>query len=181
MTTRTNIRRSAAVLLVAGAAAGATALTTGTAAAMPTDFHCTSGQITSQLVYGGAGAGGRDAAIQFTAKAGETCTLPGSLPLELVGARDVLLSSDAAPDAPSVEISDGSSAYIPLHWSAIGSPGQQETPLAITATAPQETSPRGDISDPRITLPWNFGAVNAAPESHTIRTGAMTAGTAPTV
>ncbi|WP_039921826.1 DUF4232 domain-containing protein [Amycolatopsis decaplanina] len=180
MTTRTNIRRSAAVLLAAGAAAGATVLTTGTAGAMPTDFHCTSGQVTSRLVYGGAGAGGRDAAIQFTAKSGETCTLPGSLPLDLVGARDVVLSSDAAPDAPSVEVSDGSSAYIPLHWTAIGSP-EQETPLAITVTAPQETSPRGDTSDRRITLPWNFGAVNAAPESHTIRTGAMTAGPAPTV
>ncbi|GAB3744411.1 hypothetical protein GCM10027598_78950 [Amycolatopsis oliviviridis] len=180
MTTRKNIRRSAVVLLVAGAAAGFTVSAAGTAAAMPTDFDCTSGQVTSQLVYGGAGAGGRDAAIQFTAKQGETCTLPGTLPLDLVGAHDVVLSSDAAPDAPRVEISDGSSAYIPLHWSAIGSP-QQETPLAITVTAPQETSPRGDTSDPRITLPWDFGAVNAAPESHTIRTGAVTAGTAPTV
>ncbi|PNE16358.1 DUF4232 domain-containing protein [Amycolatopsis sp. BJA-103] len=180
MTTHTNIRRSAAVLLVAGVAAGATVLATGTAGAMPTDFHCTSGQVTTRLVYGGAGAGGRDAAIQFTAKQGETCTLPGRLPIDLVGARDVLLSSDAAPDAPSVEIGDGSSAYIPLHWSAIGAP-RQETPLAITITAPQETSPRGDTSDPRITLPWDFGAVNAAPESHTIRTGAITAGAAPTV
>ncbi|GAA1991414.1 DUF4232 domain-containing protein [Amycolatopsis minnesotensis] len=181
MTARTNVRRIAATLLVAGAAAGVTAVATGTASAMPTDFNCTSGQVTSQLVYGGAGAGGRDAAIQFTAKPGETCTLPGSLPTGLVGAHDVLLSSDAAPDAPSVQISDGSSAYIPVHWSATGSPGEQETPLAITVTAPQETSPRGDTSDPLITLPWNLGEVNATPESHTIHTGAMTAGTAPTV
>ncbi len=181
MTTRTSIRRNVAVLLVTGAAAGATVLTAGTAGAMPTDFHCTSGQVTSRLVYGGAGAGGRDAAIEFTARPGETCTLPGSLPIDLVGARDVVVSSTAAPDAPAVEVSDGSSAYIPLHWSVVGVPGHQETPLAVTVIAPQETSPRGDTSDPRITLPWDFGAVNAAPESHTIRTGAMTAGTAPTI
>ncbi|SFO07035.1 DUF4232 domain-containing protein [Amycolatopsis rubida] len=175
------VRTTAAALLVAGAAAGTVALTTGTASAMPTDFNCTSGQVTTKLVYGGAGAGGRDGAVQFTAKPGETCTLPGSLPVDLTGAHDVLVSSDAAPDAPAVEVSNGSSAYLPLHWTAIGAPGEQETPLALTVTAPQETSPRGDTSDPKIDLSWNLGGVDATSGSHTVHTGTMTAGTAPTI
>ncbi|SEP29358.1 DUF4232 domain-containing protein [Amycolatopsis saalfeldensis] len=175
------LRRTVAALAVAGATAGLTALAAGTANAMPTDFTCTSGQLTTKLVYGGAGAGNREGFIQFTANPGETCTLPASLPVDLVGAHDVLLNQQVPAEAPAVHLSNGSSAYIPLHWTAIEAPAQQQTPLAIDVTAPQETTPRGDQSDPRIAVPWSLGDVDASPESHTIDVGAVTAGLAPAV
>jgi hypothetical protein len=175
------LRRTVAALAVAGGAAGLTALAAGTANAMPTDFNCTSGQLATKLVYGGAGAGNREGFLQFTAKPGETCTLPASLPVDLVGAHDVLVDQQVPADAPAVRLSNGSSAYLPLHWTAIESSAQQQTPLAIDVTAPQETTPRGDQSDPRITVPWNLGDVDASAASRTIDVGAVTAGVAPAV
>ncbi|WP_329067935.1 DUF4232 domain-containing protein [Amycolatopsis sp. NBC_01480] len=174
------LRRTVAALAVAVAAAGLTALAAGTANAMPTDFNCTSGQLTTKLVYGGAGAGNREGFIQLTAKPGETCTLPASLPVDLVGAHDVLVNQLPA-DGPAVQLTNGSSAYIPLHWTAIEAPAQQQTPLAIDVTAPQETTPRGDQSDPQISVPWNLGDVDASAASHTIDVGAVTPGLAPAV
>ncbi|WP_328604550.1 DUF4232 domain-containing protein [Amycolatopsis sp. NBC_00345] len=181
MNTRTTLRRTVAALAVAGAAAGATALAAGTANAMPTDFNCTSGQITTKLVYGGAGAGNREGFLQFTAKPGETCTLPASVPVDLVGAHDVLVNQQVPADAPAVQLTNGSSAYIPLHWTAIDPSSQQQTPLAIDVTAPQETTPRGDQSDPEITVPWSLGGVDTSAASHSVDVGAVTAGVAPAV
>ncbi|GAB3893049.1 hypothetical protein GCM10029964_069200 [Kibdelosporangium lantanae] len=157
------------------------ALVPNTASAMPTDFDCTAGDMNTTLVYGGAGAGNRYAAIQFTANPGVTCTLPGSLPVDLVDAHDVLINNEAPADAPPVQLSEGSPAYVPLHWTAIAGPDQQQTPLAVTVTAPQESNPRGDYSDPNISLTWPFSAVDTTPESHTIDVGAVTQGTAPAV
>ncbi|MDT8911255.1 DUF4232 domain-containing protein [Amycolatopsis sp. PS_44_ISF1] len=181
MNTRTTVRRTVTALAVAGAAAGASALAAGTANAMPTDFNCASSQISTKLVYGGAGAGNRQAALQFTANPGETCTLPGSLPVNLVGAHDVLVNPQAPADAPSVQLTDGSSAYIPLHWTAIDASSQQQTPLAIDVTAPQTTTPRGDQSDPEISVPWSLGGVDTSQVSHSIDVGAVTPGLAPSV
>ena len=171
--------RTIAALAVAGTTAGVIALVPNTASAMPTDFDCTAGDMYTALVYGGAGAGNRYAAIQFTAKPDVTCTLPGALPVDLVGAHDVLIDNQAPADAPSVELSADSPAYVPLHWTAIAAPDQQQTPLAVTVTAPQEYNPRGDYSDPNISLTWPFSAVDTTPESHTIDVGAVTPGTAP--
>lgn len=168
-----------ATLAVAGAAAGVTVLATGSAQAMPTDFECTSGQVSATLVPGDAGMGNRGGYVQFTANPGESCTLPGSLPAELTGARDVLLAPDAPADAPPVQLSDGSSAYVQLHWTGIEAAADQETPLAITMTAPQTVDPRGVESDPAITLDWTLGPVDATPQNHTIDVGAVTPGTAP--
>lgn len=166
------------ITVLAATALAATGLAAGTANAMPTDFHCTAGDLDTTLVYGGAGAGQRYASVQFTAKPGVSCTLPGSLSLDLVGAHDVLIDNQARGDAPAVRVSEGSPAYLPLHWSAIEE--QQQTPLALIFTAPQQYNPRGDYSDPQVTLPWTFGGVDAAPENHTIDAGAVTPGPAPT-
>ncbi|GAA0622269.1 hypothetical protein GCM10010174_46410 [Kutzneria viridogrisea] len=184
MTVRTTLRSTALALAVAGAAAGASTLVAGTAAAatpdVPSVFPCTSNQFTSKLVYGGAGMGNRYAAIQFTANPGERCTLPGKLDVKLIGAHNVLVNDQAPADARSVALSDGSSAYVPLHWTSIEPTDGQQTPNAVSFAAPSEYNMHGDYINPNIDLPWDLGAVDADSVSHTIDVGAMTQGTAPT-
>jgi hypothetical protein len=184
MTARRTLRRTAAALVVAGAAAGAAALAAGTATAAtpdaPSVFECTSNQFTTQLVYGGAGMGNRDAAIQFTANPGERCYLPGNLAVNLVGADNVLINNEAPADAPAVALTDGSSAYVPLHWTSIEPAAGQQTPNAISVDAPGRYNPHGDYINPTVDLPWTLGAVDADSVSHTIDVGAVTPGLAPT-
>ncbi|WP_370940419.1 DUF4232 domain-containing protein [Amycolatopsis sp. cg13] len=176
-----NIRRIAIAVAVAGGAAAAFA---GTAAATTasTDssaLPCTANQFSTKLVYGGAGAGQRQAALQFTANEGERCVLSGRADVNLVGAHDVLVNNEASADAPPVLIANGSSAYVPLHWTAIGSDDEQQTPNAVTMTAPADSNPHGDPIDPNVTVDWTFGAVDANADSHTIDVGTLTAGEAP--
>ncbi|TDV57642.1 DUF4232 domain-containing protein [Actinophytocola oryzae] len=185
MTTRTTIRRTLTAAALAGAAGVAGVVAGGTAdAATPGDgssvLPCTSNQFTARLVYGGAGAGNRYAAIQLTGKVGERCALPGRLPVTLVGARDVLIDNEAPDDAPGVALSNGSSAYVQLHWTGIEAPDEQETPNGISVTAPAASNPHGDPIDPSVTLPWTLGPVDAVPATHTIDVGPLTRGTAPT-
>ncbi|KAA9166786.1 DUF4232 domain-containing protein [Amycolatopsis acidicola] len=206
MTIRTILRRTAATLALAGIATGASALAvstasasefslgsgvasvssasqaqgTGSASSASTVSECTSNQFTAELVYGGAGMGNRNAAIQITANPGERCYLPGNLTTNLVGAHNVLLTSTAPADAPNVALTDGSSAYIPLHWTGIEAAADQQTPNAITFDAPADSNMHGDYIDPTVSLDWTLGAVDASANSHTIEVGAVTQGTAPT-
>lgn len=176
-----NIRRIAVAVAVAG---GAAAVFAGTANATTTEssaLPCTANQFSTKLVYGGAGAGQRNAAMQFTANQGERCVLSGRADVDLVGAHNVLVNNEAPADAPPVLIANGSSAYVPLHWTAIGSDDEQQTPNALTVTAPAASNPHGDPIDPNVTVDWTFGAVDAGADSHTIDVGAMTAGEAPAV
>jgi uncharacterized protein DUF4232 len=185
MTTRTTLRRTAAALAVAGVTAGAVALAAGTASAATTDTAtvspCTSNQFTTQLVYGGAGAGNRYAGIQLTANPGERCYLPGNLTVNLTGADNVLLNNTAPADAPPVALTDGSSAYIPLHWTSVEPSDEQQSPVAISVDAPNQYNAHGDYINPTVDLPWNLGYVDASAANHTIDVGAVTAGPAPSV
>ncbi|MFF0146816.1 uncharacterized protein DUF4232 [Amycolatopsis sulphurea] len=182
MTIRTTVRRTAAALAVAGVAAGAGAyFATSASAAEPTVFPCTSNQFTTKLVPGDSGAGNRHAALQFTANMGERCYLPGSLSVSLVGAHNVLVNNEAPANAPAVALVDGSSAYVPLHWTAIAGEEEKQTPNAITVTAPSDSNLHGDRIDPSVQVGWSLGAVDANEGSHTIDVGAVTQGVAPTV
>ncbi|MGW7538862.1 DUF4232 domain-containing protein [Amycolatopsis sp. NPDC054798] len=176
-----NIRRIAVAVAVAGGAAAVFAGTAGatTATTDSSALQCTANQFSTKLVYGGAGAGQRHAALQFTANPGERCFLPGKADVGLIGAHNVLVNNEAAADAPPVLLADGSSAYVPLHWTAIGSEGEQQTPNGLTMTAPADTNPRGDYINPNVTVDWTFGAVDADQNSHTIDVGALTPGEAP--
>lgn len=174
-----NIRRIAVAVAVAG---GAAALFAGTAVATTAEssaLPCTANQFSTKLVYGGAGAGQRQAALQFTANPGERCVLPGRADVDLVGAHNVLVNNEAPADAPPVLIANGSSAYVPLHWTAIGSDDEQQTPNSVTVTAPADSNPHGDPIDPNVSVDWTFGAVDANQDSHTLDVGALTAGEAP--
>lgn len=179
MTTRTrNIRATVAAVAVA-AAAGATAMITGgtASAATASTLPCTADQFTVELVPGHPGAGNRYAAIQLTGKEGERCSVPGRLPVDLVGARDVLLENDARPDAPAVGLTGGVTAYAQLHWTGIESAAEQETPNAISVIAPSASNPHGDPVDATVTLPWDLGPVDASRDTHTITVGPLTPGT----
>ncbi|MEW2499182.1 DUF4232 domain-containing protein [Amycolatopsis sp. NPDC047767] len=191
MTTRKTISRVVAAVAVAGIAAGATALAAGTASAAPASAAsagssassvqpCTSNQFTSKLVYGGAGASNRYGALQFTANPGERCYLPGNLEVDLVGAHNVLINNTAPADAPAVALVDGSSAYVPLHWTGIEPYAQQQTPNAVNVVAPSDSNQHGDYINPNITVDWTLGVVDADSVSHTIDVGAVTQGLAPT-
>ncbi|ONI90986.1 hypothetical protein ALI144C_01800 [Actinosynnema sp. ALI-1.44] len=186
MTIRTTVRRTAAALAVAGVAAGTGAFFATSASAAPaggdepTVFACTSNQFTTKLVPGDAGAGQRHGALQFTANPGERCYLPGRIDVNLVGAHNVLINNEADANAPAVPLSNGSSAYVQLHWTGIASEEEQQTPNGITVTAPSDTNMRGDYIDPNVLVDWNLGAVDANEGSHTIDVGAMTQGEAPT-
>lgn len=180
MTTRPSIRRTVTVLAVTGAAASAVVAGAGAASAMPTDFNCASGQVDTTLVAGDPGAGQRYASLVFTAKPGDSCTLPGALPVTLTGADGVTVTPDpAAADAPPVTVADGAPASMLLHWTGIEAPENQVSPTSVTVTAPATTTPRGDTFDPAITLPWNQGAVDDSAEAHNLTVGPVTAG-APT-
>ncbi|HVV13502.1 DUF4232 domain-containing protein [Amycolatopsis sp.] len=204
MIIRKTLRRTAAALAVTGIAAGGSALLAGTAAAADgftlgaatasisqapgagsassasSVAECTANQFTAKLVYGGAGMGNRDAAIQLTANPGERCYLPADLTTNLVGADNVLLADQAPAGSPDVALTDGSSAYIPLHWTSIEPSSAQQTPNAITFDAPSDSNMHGDYINPTVELPWDLGAVDADQTSHTIEVGAVTQGTAPT-
>jgi hypothetical protein len=170
----TGLRRLVAGTAVLGATA-AVALTSATAAsAMPTDFRCTSAQVDTTLVPGSPGAGQRWATVTFTAKPGVTCNFQGSLPVTLAGAPGITVTNDGA-DAPLVTISDGQSATMVLHWTGIESPANQVQPASITVVAPSDTDPRGVTSDPRITLPWNLGAMDDSAQAHELIVGPVTA------
>ncbi|MEA5360156.1 DUF4232 domain-containing protein [Amycolatopsis sp., V23-08] len=180
MTVRPSIRRTVTALAVTGAAASAVVAGAGAASAMPTDFNCTSGQVDTTLVAGDPGAGQRYASVVFTAKPGDSCTLPGSLPVTLTGADGITVTTDpAAADAPPVTVADGAPASMLLHWTGIEAPENQVSPVSVTVTAPATTTPRGDTSDPAITLPWTQGAMDNSTEAHTLTVGPVTAG-APT-
>ncbi|MCR6487989.1 DUF4232 domain-containing protein [Amycolatopsis sp. OK19-0408] len=179
MSARPSIRRTVTALAVTGAAATAVVAAAGTAAAMPTDFRCTSSQVDTTLVAGSPGAGQRYAFVQFTAKPGETCTLQGALPVALADAPGVTVTADpAAADAPSVTVTEGAPASMLLHWTGIEAAESQVEPSSVTVTAPQTTTPRGDTSDPAITLPWNQGPLDDSAEAHALTVGAVTAGPA---
>ncbi|MFJ1768392.1 DUF4232 domain-containing protein [Amycolatopsis sp. NPDC088138] len=178
MTIRPSVRRTVTVLAVTGAAASAVVAGAGAASAMPTDFNCASGQVDTTLVAGDPGAGQRYASVVFTAKPGESCTLPGALPVTLTGADGVTVTADpAAADAPPVTVADGAPASMLLHWTGIEAPENQVSPTSVTVTAPATTTPRGDTFEPAITLPWNQGAVDDSAEAHTLTVGPVTAGT----
>ncbi|MFI5610692.1 DUF4232 domain-containing protein [Amycolatopsis sp. NPDC051903] len=170
-------RRAAAVTGLAGAAVAAVAFASaGTASAMPTDFRCTAGQVDTTIVAGDPGAGQRYANVVFTAKPGESCNLEGALPVAFTGADGVTVTADpSAANAPLVTISDGQQATMLLHWSGIEGPEQQVQPTSVTITAPGVTTPRGDTSDPRITLPWNQSPLDNAPEAHEVTVGPVVA------
>ncbi|ALG08448.1 DUF4232 domain-containing protein [Kibdelosporangium phytohabitans] len=186
MTIRTTVRRTAAAIAVAGVAVGTGAFFATSASAAPaggdepTVFPCTSTQFTTKLVAGDAGAGNRYGALQFTANEGERCYLPGRIDVGLVGAHNVLIDNQADPDAPAVALSNGSSAYVQLHWTAIAGGEEQQTPNGITVTAPSDSNMRGDYIDPNVLVDWDLGAVDANQGSHTIDVGATTQGEAPT-
>jgi len=166
--------------LVVAAVGAATLAAGGTAVAAPATssvLPCTSNQFTADLVYGDAGAGNRYATIQLTGKEGERCYVPGRLAVTLVGAHDVLIDNQAPADAPAVALTGGSSAYAQLHWTAIAGPEEQQTPNALSVTAPAASNPHGDPIDPEVTLPWTLGPVDAFPGSHTIDVGPLTQGT----
>lgn len=178
MATRLNVRRAVVVVAVAGAAAAGSAVLAGTASAMPTDFNCTSAQVDTSLSWGDPGAGQRYGYVQFTAHAGVRCSIGGALPLTLAGAPDVTVEEDQTP-SESVSIFNGESATMLLHWTGIEAPADQETPTSVTVTAPASEDLAGNVSDPEITLPWTLGPLDAAPEAHTLRVGAITFGAAP--
>jgi hypothetical protein len=179
MPARPSLRRTVTALAVTGMAATAVAAAAGTASAMPTDFACTASQIDTTLVAGSPGAGQRYAYVQFTAKPGESCTLQGALPVALTGADGIAVTPDpAAADAPPVTVTDGAPASMQLHWTGIEAPENQVRPASVTVTAPQTTTPRGDTSDPAITLPWNQGPLDDSAEAHGLTVGAVTAGPA---
>ncbi|QRP45232.1 DUF4232 domain-containing protein [Amycolatopsis sp. FDAARGOS 1241] len=182
MTTRKIFSRAIAAVAVAGVAAGVTALAAGTASADPASSvqPCTSNQFTTKLVYGGAGAGNRYGAIQLTANPGERCSLTPQLPVTLTGAHNVLVDYQIPADAPSVAIVDGSSAYVPLHWTGIEPSDNQQTPNGISVAAPSDSNQRGDYIDPSVFMDWTLGAVDADSVSHTIDVGPVTQGLAPT-
>lgn len=170
----TVVRHALAVTAAVGIAATAAVLTAGTATAMPTDFRCTSSQVSTTLVAGDPGAGQRYAQVRFTAKPGETCNLTGALPVQLTGAPGVSVLQDDT-NAPVVTISDGHSATMLLHWSAIEDPAHQVTPSSVTVTAPASTDPRGNTSDPAITLPWKQGPIDSSAGAHALIVSAVTA------
>nr|WP_042195165.1 DUF4232 domain-containing protein [Kibdelosporangium sp. MJ126-NF4]CEL21746.1 hypothetical protein [Kibdelosporangium sp. MJ126-NF4]CTQ92526.1 hypothetical protein [Kibdelosporangium sp. MJ126-NF4] len=184
MTIRTTVRRTAAALAVASVAAGtgaffATSASAAPAGDEPTVFPCTSNQFTTKLVYSDAGAGNRYGALQFTANPGERCYLPGKLDVDLVGAHNVLINNEADANAPAVALTDGSSAYVQLHWTAIAGEDEQQTPNGITVTAPSDTNMHGDYINPNVLTNWDLGPVDANEGSHTIDVGALTQGLAP--
>ncbi|MBK1787452.1 DUF4232 domain-containing protein [Prauserella cavernicola] len=174
MTIRTHLRRTGATLAVATMAAGVATLASGAAQAESTDLGCTAQQVDTTLVPGEPGAGSRYGYLEFTAKPGEACYLSGSVPVNLVGAHDVLLSNEAPSDAPHVYLRDGSSAHVNLRWTAIAANDQQQKPLAITVDTP------GNPEAPAISVPWTLDSVDATPDSHTVHVGAATGGPAPT-
>ncbi|WP_216210904.1 DUF4232 domain-containing protein [Amycolatopsis aidingensis] len=181
MTTRSMIRRTTAALAVAGVTAGVATFAAGAASAEPTVFECTANQVSTKLVYGGAGMGSRHGAIEFTARQGERCVLPGTLPVDVTGAAGVRVRHTAPEDAPAVGLNSGGSAYVPLHWTAIGPAGQQQTPDTITVTVPSDRNPHGDHIDPEIGLNWSLGGIDARPGHRALEVGAVTAGPAPAV
>ena len=173
------LRRIAAGAVILGAAVAL--VPAGVASAMPTDFRCTSAQVTTTLVPGSPGAGQRYAYVQFTAKPGQSCNFQGSLPVSLAGAPGIAVTTDAdAANAPLVTIADGQSATMLLHWTGIEAPANQVTPDSVTVVAPSDTDPSGVTSDPHITLPWNQGAMDDSAQAHDLIVGAVTAGAAPT-
>lgn len=179
MSVRPHVRRTVVALAVTGAATTAVVAAAGTASAMPTDFACTASQVDTTLVAGSPGAGQRYASVQFTAKPGETCTLQGALPVALTGAEGITVTPDpAAADAPRVTVTDGAPASMLLHWTGIEAPEHQVEPASVTVTAPQTTTPRGETSDPAITLPWNQGPLDDSAEAHELVVGPVTAGPA---
>ncbi|WP_326566112.1 DUF4232 domain-containing protein [Amycolatopsis rhabdoformis] len=169
-------RRAATVTALAGTAVAAVALAgAGTASAMPTDFRCTASQVDTTIVAGDPGAGQRYATVVFTAKPGESCNFQGALPVSFTGADGVTVTPDTTSDAPLVTIADGQQATMLLHWTGIEAPEHQVQPTAITITAPATTTPRGDTSDPRITLPWNQSPLDASAEAHDVTVGPVVA------
>jgi Protein of unknown function (DUF4232) len=179
MVTRRSVRRTAAAVAVVGAAVAGSAVFVGTASAMPTDFNCTSGQIDTTLVAGDPGAGQRYASVQFTAKPGNRCYLRGALPLSLADAPGITVAQNVPADGgPLVTVSDGHPASMLLHWTGIEAPADQVRPTSVTVVAPASTDLRGDYSDPRITLPWNQGPLDDAPEAHTLTVNAVQPGAA---
>ncbi|MGW4483707.1 DUF4232 domain-containing protein [Amycolatopsis sp. NPDC004368] len=183
MTTRKLISRVVAGVAVAGLAAGMTTLAAGAASAAPSPESsvqpCTANQFTTSLVMRGEAANNRYAGIQITANQGERCSLTPQLPVTLTGAHDVLVDYEIPADAPSVAIADGSSAWVPLHWTGVEAPAQQETPNGISIAAPSHSNAHGDYIDPSVFMDWTLGAVDAGSQSHTIDVGAVTAGPVP--
>lgn len=165
MNKHTTTGRRVAAIAVAAAVTGIVSgvVATGTAQATPGGVQCGSEQVTAALLPGEPGAGQRYAYLQLTARPGQTCVLPGHLPVTLTGAHNVLIDDDVPAGAPPVTIGAGTSARVLLHWTAIEAEQDQQTPLAITVDAPA------------ITLQWNQGRVDATPASHTIDVGAVTA------
>ena len=172
----TGLRRFAAGTAVLGTATVVALVPVAAASAMPTDFRCTAGQVTTTLLPGEPGAGQRYAQVQFTAKPGVTCNFQGSLPVSLTGAPGIVVTTeDNAANAPLVTISDGQSATMLLHWTGIEAPEDQVTPANVTVVAPSDTDPRGVTSDPNITLPWNLGGLDNSAEAHDLIVGPVTA------
>ncbi|MFI9387691.1 DUF4232 domain-containing protein [Kutzneria sp. NPDC052558] len=172
----TGLRRTAAGATVLGAVAVAALVPAAGASAMPTDFRCTSAQVTTTLTPGSPGAGQRYAQVTFTAKPGQSCNFQGSLPVSLAGAPGITVTTESdVANAPLVTISDGRSATMLLHWSGIEAPADQVTPTGVTVVAPSTTDPRGVSSDPNITLPWNLGAMDNSAQAHNLYVGPVTA------
>lgn len=136
---------------------------------------CASNQLITKVVNEDSGMGNRHAAIQFTVKPHEVCTLPGRLDMDLIGAHDLVLTNSAPADAPAVTLSDGSSAYVLLHWTSTTGAADQSVPNGVVVDAPSDGHQYLDT----IELPWDLGGVDSTPASHTVDAGATTKGTAP--
>jgi len=87
----TGLRRTAAGAAVLGAIAVAALVPAAAASATPTDFRCTSAQVTTTLTPGEPGAGQRYARGAREPKPGQPCNFQGSLPAAKADAQAMCL------------------------------------------------------------------------------------------
>lgn len=159
-----------AIAAVLGTALTTVSLSAGSASAMPSE-GCDASQLTTTIVPGSPGAGQRYAEIQFTAKDGQYCQLKGSVPVTLDGAPSVTVEPEAGQPDQVVHLRPGTSAHQLLHWTAIEASGDQATPSALTVHTPGTHAQT-------VTLPWQFGSLDASADAHTLRVGTVQEGPA---
>ncbi|GAA4547229.1 DUF4232 domain-containing protein [Amycolatopsis samaneae] len=170
--TRSSTRRGIAVLAIAGATTAGVALLGTAARATPHDLDgCAASQLDAALIAGSPGAGQRYAAVQFTARPGQTCDLEGVLPVTARGASGLTVEADPAGSA-RVTLTPGGSAHLVLHWTSIEAPAEQVTPCGITVAVPGSS---GESVD----LPWRQGPVDSSAPAHRLTVGAVRPGPAP--
>ena len=168
MSSRTTVRAIAAAALAGLALAGSVAAA-GMASAAPADHPCTADQVVTSLHAGDPGAGQRYAYVQFTAKAGQSCTLQGALPVNLADAPGITVSDDRSTSSV-VTIADGRSARMLLHWTGIEDSAHQVTPSTVRIALAENTA---------IVLPWSQGAMDDSADAHDMFVSSVEAGAAP--